>query len=66
LALIEPWLNIDEIAAYLKISKVTVYRMVKAKVFPVYRVGKGWRTKASLLDEWVKNGTKPMRDDILL
>lgn len=54
----DKWLNVDEIAIHLGISKVTVYRMIEDKTLPVYRVGRLWRAKARDLDQWVVSGRK--------
>lgn len=40
---IEEILTVAEIAEYLKIDKVTVYRLAKNKQIPAFKVGRQWR-----------------------
>jgi excisionase family DNA binding protein len=35
------WLTLDEAAAYLKVSKPTVYRLCASGALPFYQLGKG-------------------------
>jgi len=51
----EGWVGVEEVAAYLRVAKESVYRWVGSKGFPAYRVGRLLRFKLSEVDEWVKN-----------
>jgi repressor LexA len=50
-------MTIEEVATYLKASITTVYRMLKAKQVPAFKVRNQWRFKKEDLDMWVKNHT---------
>jgi len=50
----ERWISIPEVASYLGISKETIYRKLKSKTIPAYKVGKQWRFKISEIDSWVR------------
>lgn len=50
-------MTIEEVAGYLKASITTVYRMLKAKQVPAFKVRNQWRFKKEDLDLWVKNHT---------
>jgi len=50
----ERWFSVDEIAAYLGVSRETVYRWIDAKGLPAHRIGKFWRFKTSEVDAWAK------------
>lgn len=52
----DKWLSVEEIAAYLGISKETVYRWLEREKIPAHRVGKQWRFKVAEVDQWVKEG----------
>jgi excisionase family DNA binding protein len=54
--LFERWLSIDEIAAHLGMSKVTIYKWVETRKIPGHKVGRIWRFRASEVDTWVING----------
>lgn len=51
---IEPWLTLEEIAKHLAVSKETLYRMVKKKQIPFYRIGKIYIFKASEVDRKIR------------
>ncbi len=36
-------MTVEEVAAYLKLSKITVYKLVKKGQLPGFRVGNSWR-----------------------
>ncbi|GAB4458702.1 MAG: hypothetical protein Kow0070_12710 [Anaerolineales bacterium] len=46
-------LTVREVAAYLRLSQAKVYRLAKEGSLPVFRVGKAWRFRKDLLDEWL-------------
>lgn len=52
----EAWLDVDAIAAHLRVSAVTIYRWLEKERIPAHRVGKLWRFKASEVDAWVQKG----------
>jgi excisionase family DNA binding protein len=50
---IEPLLDSDEAAAFLKIHPKTLVRKAREGRIPAHRVGKGWRVHKSELDHWL-------------
>lgn len=46
-------LTLDEVAAYLKAGKRTVYRLAAAGKLPAFKLGGTWRFRRSDLDEWI-------------
>lgn len=52
----DAYLTAEEVAALLKISKYTVYEMVKRGELPSYRVGKKIRIDRQDLEEYIKQG----------
>jgi len=52
----EHWVNIEEVASHLGVTKDSIYRWVEKKRFPAHRVGRLLRFKLSEVDEWVKRG----------
>lgn len=53
---IEKWVNLEDIADHLGVSKDTVRTWIKDGKIPVYRAGKRYKFKISEVDEWVRNG----------
>ena len=46
-------LTIDEVAAYLKAGKRTVYRLAAEGKLPAFKLGGTWRFRRSDLDKWI-------------
>ena len=46
-------LTIDELAAYLKIAKSTLYKLAQEGKVPGQKIGKHWRFKKSAIDQWL-------------
>lgn len=47
-------LTLEEVAAYLKAGKRTVYRLAAAKKIPAFKVGGTWRFSLADIDSWIK------------
>jgi excisionase family DNA binding protein len=45
--------TLDEVAAYLKVGKRTVYRLAAAKKIPGFKVGGMWRFRQTDIDGWI-------------
>lgn len=48
-------MTLQEVAQYLKVNKKTIYRMVKEKQIPVFKVRSEWRFKKSAIDKWAES-----------
>jgi excisionase family DNA binding protein len=44
----------NEVAAFLKVNRATVYRLVKRKRLPSFRVGRDHRFRRAEIDEWIE------------
>jgi excisionase family DNA binding protein len=51
----EPLLTINEVAAALRVSKMTIYRLVQAGELPAIRIGRSIRVPASALRAYLDN-----------
>jgi len=47
-------LTIDEVKAYLKIPKSTVYKLAQEGRIPAQKVGRQWRFHRDAIDGWIK------------
>lgn len=58
-------LTIDEVAAFLKAGKRTVYRLAASGKLPAFKLGGTWRFRRSDLDKWIANlvGKATVDDD---
>ena len=52
-------MTIDELAAYLKLSKSSLYHFARAGKVPGVKIGQQWRFQKSAIDEWMRTGTMP-------
>jgi excisionase family DNA binding protein len=55
-------MTVRDVANYLRLSEAKVYRLAKEGGVPAFRLGKSWRFRRDLLDEWTRKHTKPMPD----
>ena len=47
-------MTVQEVAQYLRLSTATVYKLAQAGKIPSTRVGRMWRFKRELIDEWIR------------
>ena len=47
-------LTIKQVAAYLKVTERTIYRLAAAKKIPAFKVGGTWRFSSADIDVWIK------------
>lgn len=50
------WLNVDQIAEYLGVSRDTVYSWISGRSMPAHKVGRLWKFKREEVDTWVRQG----------
>lgn len=55
MAVKEPWVKVEEVAAHLGVSKDTVYRWIDERNLPAHKVGRLYRFKITEIDGWVTN-----------
>lgn len=45
-------MTVDQLSAYLQCSRSTIYRLLKKKVIPAFRLGADWRFNRDSIDQW--------------
>jgi excisionase family DNA binding protein len=45
-------LTLEEVAQYLRVHPSTIYRLVKKKQLPGFKVGSDWRFNLESIDRW--------------
>ena len=45
--------TVQEVATYLRMRPVTIYKHAKAGKLPCFKVGANWRFKKSTIDRWI-------------
>jgi len=56
-------MTIGEVAAYLRLSKDTVYRMAQSGKIPASKVGTQWRFRQDDVDAWLEENKNIARDE---
>lgn len=51
-------MTVKEVAAYLKMKPVTIYKLSKEGKIPAFRVASFWRFKKDLIDKWLSDESK--------
>lgn len=52
---VEKWVNLEDVADYLRITQDTARTWAREGRIPAYKVGKRYKFKISEVDEWVRN-----------
>ena len=57
-------MTVPELAFYLKIARVTVYRLLKKYPdIPRFKIGSDWRFNRSQIDQWMLNKIEQREND---
>ena len=46
-------MTVEEVAAYLRLQPQTIYKWAQEKRIPAAKLGKEWRFRRSILDQWL-------------
>jgi len=52
-------LTVPEVCEYLHVSQATVYRLLRRKNIPAFRIGKNWRFNIGELERWIDQESLP-------
>ena len=47
-------MTVQELAYYLRVTKKTIYRLLRRGDIPAIKVGKQWRFDKAAIDEWLQ------------
>jgi excisionase family DNA binding protein len=56
-------LTLEEVAAYLKGDKRTVYRLAQREEIPAFKLGGTWCFRRSELDSWIASSISKMKPE---
>jgi excisionase family DNA binding protein len=54
-------LTVKELAHYLRLSPSTVYRLLRAKKLPGFKIGESWRISLEHIEQWQSEQTGATR-----
>ncbi len=49
------FLSIKDVALRLNLHEMTIYRLIKSKSLPAFKVGGQWRIQRQFLDQWLNS-----------
>jgi excisionase family DNA binding protein len=58
-------MTLEEVASYLKLKPQTIYTWAQEKKIPAAKLGKEWRFKKSIIDEWILHHIDERFDQII-
>lgn len=58
-------MTLEEVAAYLKLKPQTIYTWAQEKRIPAAKIGKEWRFRKSIIDEWFVRHIDEKFSDVL-
>jgi len=53
-----PMMTVKEAAKYLRVSTATIYRELRARALPAFRVGREWRFRREDINRWTERREK--------
>jgi excisionase family DNA binding protein len=58
-------MTLEEVASYLRVKPQTIYSWAQDKKIPAAKLGKEWRFKKGIIDEWFLEHIDGRFDDII-
>lgn len=55
-------MTVDELAKYLRMKKVTIYKHAQEGKLPGFKVGSTWRFKKTTIDKWIEDQENHISD----
>ncbi|MBI3615506.1 MAG: helix-turn-helix domain-containing protein [Candidatus Omnitrophica bacterium] len=47
-------MTIEDVAAYMQVSRFTIYRLAKGHTIPATKIGRQWRFQKEEIDQWIR------------
>lgn len=58
-------MTLEEVAKYLKVKPQTIYTWAQEKKIPAAKLGKEWRFRKSIIDEWFEQHIDEKFNDVI-
>ena len=49
------YLTVEELSEYLQIHKTTIYRLLRQRKLPGFRIGSDWRFSLEAIEQWERD-----------
>jgi excisionase family DNA binding protein len=46
-------MTVEDLAAYLQVHPSTIYRLLKSRFIPAFKIGSDWRFNREAVDRWI-------------
>jgi excisionase family DNA binding protein len=56
-------MTLEELAAYLRLSKSTLYKKAQRRVLPGKKIGKQWRFHKKAIDDWLMSASTRLAEE---
>ena len=56
-------MTVEEIARYLRVTKKTIYRLLKRGEIPAAKIGQQWRFDKALINHWLERNSVGYRQE---
>jgi len=56
-------MTLEEVAAYLRVTKRTLYRLAQEGVLPAFKLGGTWRFRREELNQWITENMGKSRNE---
>jgi excisionase family DNA binding protein len=57
-------MTVQEVADYLRLNQMTIYKLAQKGKIPAVKVGRVWRFRKDLIDEWFREkASDPLKDN---
>lgn len=57
-----PVMTVDEVSAYLRIPKASIYKLAQKGRIPGQKVGRHWRFRREALEKWLEVGNARLQE----
>ena len=61
--MLTPYMTLKETAKYLKLSEITIYRMIQRGDIPAIKLGRSWRVHRNTLEEFLHRLAYPISSE---
>ena len=55
-------ITVNELAEYLRVHRSTLYRLLKKKQLPAFKIGSDWRFIVETIDQWRMQQAAPLNN----
>jgi excisionase family DNA binding protein len=59
-------MTVEEVANYLRVTKKTIYRLLRQGRIPATKIGRQWRFNKTLVDKWLRGNSVKAKANILV